>query len=209
MISVCRCMITCITPCGALHAGKQDTQHVLTLCNVLLSPPYRIGQAIIFSSCGFFFFFLLLFFLAYFQPSHIGCPPYFHTCCGLSAKFANLEYRSEMCCTRLAEMQDAKNRQSFAICALPHNFLGLLSSQLRHVSTIGKKGFRVFASLLYRRRSTDVNQTLHDVWPSLVLVHYIYIFGGSCHLAEFCNKQNSFCVQVLRSPILAALLHAL
>ena len=39
-------------------------------------------------------------------------------------------------------------------------------------------GFRVLASLLHRRRSTEVNQTLHDVWPSLGLVHYIYIFGG-------------------------------
>ena len=43
-------------------------------------------------------------------------------------------------------------------------------------------GFRVLASLLHRRRETEVNQTLHDVWPSpeLVVVHCIYIFGGSC-----------------------------
>ena len=27
-------------------------------------------------------------------------------------------------------------------------------------------GFRVFASLLHRRRSTGVNQTLQNVWPS-------------------------------------------
>jgi len=27
-------------------------------------------------------------------------------------------------------------------------------------------GFRVFASLLQRRRSSEANQTLHDVWPS-------------------------------------------
>jgi len=39
-------------------------------------------------------------------------------------------------------------------------------------------GFRVFASLLHRRRWTEVNQTLHDVWPSPGLVHYIYIFGA-------------------------------
>jgi len=37
--------------------------------------------------------------------------------------------------------------------------------------------FRVLASLLHRRRSMEVNKTLHDVWPSPVLVHYIYIFG--------------------------------
>jgi len=40
-------------------------------------------------------------------------------------------------------------------------------------------GFRVLASLLHRRRSTEVNQTLHYVWPSPGLVHGIYNFGGS------------------------------
>jgi len=35
----------------------------------------------------------------------------------------------------------------------------------------------------------------------------IYIFEGSCLLTEYCQVQNSLCVQVLRSPILAALLH--
>jgi len=68
-------------------------------------------------------------------------------------------------------------------------------------------GFRVLASLLQRRRSTEPIQTLHDVWPSPGLVHYIYIFGGSCPITEFCQVQNSLCVQVLRSPILAPLLH--
>ena len=38
--------------------------------------------------------------------------------------------------------------------------------------------FRVLAALLQRRRSTEANQTLHGVWPSPGLVHYIYIFGG-------------------------------
>ena len=68
-------------------------------------------------------------------------------------------------------------------------------------------GFRVLASLLQRRRSPEANQTLHDVWPSPALLHYMYIFGGSCPLTEFCRVQNSLYVQVLRSPILAALLH--
>jgi len=71
-------------------------------------------------------------------------------------------------------------------------------------------GFRVLASLLHRGRSTEANQTLHDVWPSPGLVHYMYTFGlsgGSCPVTEFCQLQNSLCVQVLRSPILAALLH--
>jgi len=67
-------------------------------------------------------------------------------------------------------------------------------------------GFRVLASLLHRCRSTEINQTLHDVWPSPGLVHSIYTFGGSCPITEFCQVQNSLCVQVLRS-ILAALVH--
>jgi len=115
-----------------------------------------------------------------------------------------------------------------------------LSSQLRHLSTVGKKlvkqqfissnmvnfgpleaqiislvwgspanfnGFRVLVSLLQRRRSTEANQTLHDVWPSPELVHYVHIFGGSCPEREFCQVEHSLCVQVLRSPILATLLH--
>jgi len=89
-----------------------------------------------------------------------------------------------------------------------------ISSQLRHVSTIGNKlvkqqyllhpyvtaianfslltadicwrvwgtpsnfnRFRVLASLLYRRRSTEVNKTLQYVWPSSGLVHYIHFLG--------------------------------
>jgi len=67
--------------------------------------------------------------------------------------------------------------------------------------------FRVFASLLHRRRSTEVYQTLHDVWPSSALVHYIYIFGGCCAVTEFCQVQSLLFVQVLRSAILTALLH--
>ena len=57
-----------------------------------------------------------------------------------------------------------------------------------------------------RRRSTEANQTLHD-FGRLLDWYTIYIFGGSCPVLEFCHVQNSLCVQVLRSPILAALLH--
>ena len=46
----------------------------------------------------------------------------------------------------------------------------------------------ILPSLLQRRRSPEANQTLHGVWPSHGLVHYIYIFGGSCPLmTEFCR----------------------
>jgi len=69
--------------------------------------------------------------------------------------------------------------------------------------------FRVLLSLLQRRRSPEANQTVHDVWtyPGLVrYMYYIYIFGGACPLTELCPVQHSLYVQVLRSPILAALL---
>ena len=121
-----------------------------------------------------------------------------------------------------------------------------ISSQLRHVSTIGKifiiqqyllhmfsqygerrptngwdrlvslasqqisKGFCVLASLLHRRRSTEINQTLHDVWPSPELVHYIYCIYSFASLAPERNSARCkiyFASQVLRYPILAALLH--
>jgi len=59
-------------------------------------------------SCGYFLssFFLPSLFLAYSQRSETGCLLYFHTRCGLSA---NLERRSEMCCTQLAGNTGRKN----------------------------------------------------------------------------------------------------
>ena len=41
---------------------------------------------------------------------------------------ANLGFRSETCCTRLAEYTGRKNCQKFAICALSYNFVGLYLS---------------------------------------------------------------------------------
>jgi len=52
------------------------------------------------SRCGHYIF-ALWFLSSFFIPrliSAVGCPPYFRTWCGLSA---NLECRSETCCTRL------------------------------------------------------------------------------------------------------------
>jgi len=68
-------------------------------------------------------------------------------------------------------------------------------------------GFHILASLLHWHRTMEVTQTLHDVWPFPGLVHYVYIFGGSCPLMEFCQEQNSLGVHVLYYPILAALVH--
>jgi len=203
----------------------------------LLWLPYGIGQTIIFSSCGFFFSSPNL--------SHhrldVCLLPYFHTWCGPSA---NLECRSEMYYMPLAGNagcnKSPKNRRLGTIAQL----CPAISSQLRHVSTIGKNllssnlsstcrhnivnfgrlaaeivslvwgtpanfnGFRVLASLLQRCYSTEAHQTLHGVWPSPGLVHYIYIFGGSCPVTEFFQVRNSLCIlKVLRCHILVALLH--
>jgi len=66
--------------------------------------------------------------------------------------------------------------------------------------------FRVLASLLHRRRSAEANQALHDIWRSSALVRYYIRFRGSCQ-QRFWQVQNSLCVQVLRSPTSAAVLH--
>ena len=91
----------------------------------------------------------------------------------------------------------------------PHNVVNFSQLTLRSVRSSTPANFNTFsvlASSLRWRRSTDVNQTLHDVWPWSGLVHCIYIFGDSCPLMEFCQVQNSLCIQILCSPILAALL---
>jgi len=108
--------------CGVLCATivHSEVHRHINRPNSWLWSPCVADADIIFLPCGFFFF--LLFFLAYFQPSQIGCLPYFHTLCGLSA---NLGCRSETCCTQLAENKEAKNRQKFAICAPSHNFIWL------------------------------------------------------------------------------------
>jgi len=53
-------------------------------------------------------------------------------------------------------------------------------------------GFHVLASLLHRRRSTEVNQTLRDVWPSPGLIQYAFL---AAPITEFCEVQNLLSVQ--------------
>jgi len=100
--------------------------------------------------------------------------------------------------------KNSLNSNSSSIC--PHNMVnfGLLTAEIGWrvwVTIANFNGFRVFASLLHRRRSAEVNHTLHDVWPSPGLVHYIYILDrGLLPLTDFCQVKNSLCIQVLRSP---------
>jgi len=218
---------------SCLHAVNIFTKHGCQ--NVFIMAALRSG-------CGHYIFvlwFLLSFFFFFprlFSAVAVGCLSYFHTWCGLSA---NLECRSETCCTRLAENTQrkkiAKNRQLGTIAQLVVLYFR------KHVSTIGKNllnsnisstcphnmlnfgpltaeidsgvwgtpanfnGFRVLPSLLQRCRSPEANQTLLDVSPSPALVHYVYIFGGSCPDGILPGAKFTY-VQVLRSPMSAALL---
>jgi len=70
-------------------------------------------------------------FRAYSQPSHIGCTPYFHTRYGLSA---NLGYRFETCCMRLAENTGRQKSPKIRHLRITAQHCRAISSQLRHVS---------------------------------------------------------------------------
>ena len=105
--------------------------------HALLWPTCVAGSDIIF----FALWFLLSFFLFFYSPNLSGrivdvYHTSFYTWCGLSANF---EYRSEMCCMRLAgntgRKNDAKNRNLGTIAQLCQ----AESLQLRHVSTIRNK----------------------------------------------------------------------
>ena len=98
--------------------------------------------------------------------------------------------------------QSEKNMLSSNISSTcPHNMVnfGLLAAEIVSLvwgTPANFNGFLDLASLLQRCRSTEVNQTLHYVWPSPGLVRYIYTFGISCPLMEFCHVQNSLCVHL-------------
>ena len=97
---------------------------------------YYGRPAYTFLPCGFFLLSSIFFFSSPNLSGRRLDVPYFHTWCGLSA---NLECRSEMCCTRIAgntgHKNDANNHHLRTIAQLCR----AISSPLRHVSTIGKK----------------------------------------------------------------------
>ena len=113
--------------------------------------------------------------------------------------------RSSGCTSQLRHVGPIDNRKKWLNCnisSMSHNMVnfGPLAAEIGLPNcgfSANFNGFRLLASLLHRRRSPEANQTLHDVWPSPGLVHCIYIFRGSCPLREFCQVQNSLCVEVL------------
>jgi len=60
-----------------------------------------------------------------------------------------------------------------------------------------------YCSDVAHRRSTKLCTIFSRLLGSTLYIH----FGGLCPLMEFCQVQNSVCIQVLRSRILASLLH--
>ena len=104
--------------------------------------------------CIFALWFLSSFFsfLSFFSSPNISgrrwmSTIYFGTRCGLSA---NLECMFEKCCTRLVQNTGRKNRHSGTIGQLCR----AVSSQLRHVSTIGKQLVKRLGSVTARHSSS-------------------------------------------------------
>jgi len=112
-------------PCTRRHASVLHwctcpvlLQLQIIRCSVSRPVLQSLVMAALRSRCGHYIFVLFLlfpFFLGFFLAYNLsgrrltGCLPYFHTWCGLSA---NLECRSEMYCTRLAENTGRKKSPS-------------------------------------------------------------------------------------------------
>ena len=137
--------------------------------------PHRADHYILqlwFLSSSFFFIFL-----TYSQPSQIGCLPYIHTWCSLSA---NLECRSEMCCTQLAEIQDAKI-QYLLHMSLQYDERRPTSGWDRLVALGHPSKFQRVSCLGFVTAPTSLNgnqPNLSRCWPTHGLVKCIYFFGG-------------------------------
>jgi len=114
-----------------VHTTAVIAQQYLNILLIIIAALWnRAGHYI------FVLWFLSIFFsLACYQPSQIGCLPYFHTWCGLSA---NLWCRFETCGTRLAENTGRKKSPKIRHLGTITQLCRAISSQLRHVSTIGK-----------------------------------------------------------------------
>jgi len=132
------------------HASEDDAG----ISKHRLSPYMPTGQLshYIFALWFLSFFLLSSFFLAKSQRRQNGCLPYFHTWCGPSV---NLECRSEMCCTRLAGNTGRKNSHFGTVAQLCR----AISSELRHVSTIGKKLVRQQYLLSMSRLYSELRPT--------------------------------------------------
>ena len=222
----------CIAPCFA----QGRTSYILRLS----WPHYGIGQVIIFSSYGFFLLsiFLLSFLKFFFSPILSRrrldvCHTSTHGVALVRIQNAGLK-----CAARGSLKIQTQILPKIRHLRTIAQLCPVISSQLRHVLTTGKKLVKqqyllssqhdelrpISGSLVWStqqistgfgswlRYCCDVAQRkptkLCTMFGRLLGLYTIYTFlGGSCLVTEFCQVQNSLCVQVLRSPILAALLH--
>ena len=124
-----------IANCGMFtsrkHAARELTRAVLTQGRphgpLFMVALWNREDHIYFHAVVCSFFFLLFSFLALSQRSEIGCLPYFHIWCGLSAT-ANLGIRMQVWSVLHAsrwKCRTQKNRQKVAIWAPSYNFVGL------------------------------------------------------------------------------------
>jgi len=135
----------------------------------------------------------VLFFLAYSQPSQTGCLLYFHTWCGLGA---NLERKSEMCCTRLAGNTGCKK-----------------SRKIRHLLTIAQRcraispKIETKAHIDNRQKLVKQQYLLHmssqygELWPTnswdrlATLGHPLQISTGFaswlCHCTHIAQQRST------------------
>jgi len=132
----------------------------------------RCGRYI-FALC-FLFSLLSSFFLAYSQLSQIGCLPYFYTWCCPSV---NLECRHEMCCTQLAGNAGPKKSPKICHLGTMAQLCRAISSQLRHVSTIGK-------NLLNSNVSRTRSQNMVNFGPLAAEICW-QVWGTTAHFNGF------------------------
>jgi len=177
----------------------------------------------------------LFFFLAYSQRLEIGCLPYFHTWCGLSVNLQCMfemcctRLGENTGCKNYAKNRHLRTiaRRCRAISLQLRHLLtiGKLVKQqyLLHMSWqkdelqrdqlvslghhsklqwVSRLGF-ITAPTSLSGGQPDFARCLAVSCIGTLCIH----FGGSGPLTEFCQVQNSLCVQVLRSPTLAASLN--
>jgi len=99
------------------------------------------NRGIIFLPCSFYLSIYLSIYLLFSSPNLSGhrLDVYHTSIYGVALYSANLECRSEMCCTRLAANAGAKKVAKNRYLGTIPQLCRAISLQLRHVSTIGKK----------------------------------------------------------------------
>ena len=149
----------------------------------MLWSPYVIGHTIIFSSCGFYLSIFYLFFPRLISAVGDWMSTVLRQWCGPSA---NLECRSETCCARLAgntgRKKVAKNRNLGTIAQICR----AISSQLKHVSTIGKQNlFSSNMSSTCTHNMVNLGPLTAEIGSGVWGIQQISTGFASCH--RYCS----------------------